>query len=383
MIVIHKKIWSVALALVSAVCSFSALSHAQEGPAVEVVTVTGSAETRDGALVDSCRLALAKVHGGRVAGMLLKTNEKSLVFHETRDQTALTFGGLITKYSIIKEQQPDSTKKLWSIEIQASVRRAFPDRFAGRVMVRTPSGDELQQAGMNAEIAKNTAGAISGWFANCKQYALLERSQEGAIDEELNRAASEDSAVREKSKLSSQKAADIVIVIEEGNLELSERSTNFKNLSRQSHTCTASVNMVVKVIDVMTKGEIGRETVVASAKKSTTSNQDSKSQAISELGAAISDCLSNLGVKIHAHLDTARIKVASDGAIEMISPDSAKLEKFSALRLYQNKDGTSKEAQSLGTFQLNETGKAISIDKTVQNFPYGEILQFYPISNEK
>ena len=83
------------------------------------VEATGSAKTRDGALVDACRLAVAQVHGGLISGSLLKTNEVrgdlviGSTFEETRDSSTLSFGGLLLNYKVISQTEPTSEGGVW------------------------------------------------------------------------------------------------------------------------------------------------------------------------------------------------------------------------------------------------------------------------------
>ena len=67
---------SALVALVVLCCNKPNISQAADAPEVTRVRSTGTGETRDGALVDACRLAVAQVHGGRILGGLIKTNEK-------------------------------------------------------------------------------------------------------------------------------------------------------------------------------------------------------------------------------------------------------------------------------------------------------------------
>jgi hypothetical protein len=380
----HKKCHSALLCLLLASVIILPRGRADESPAVEIVIVNGSAETRDGALVDACRLAVAKIHGGRVAGILMKTNERSGRFDETRDATELSFDGLLTNYSIKKESQPGIGSKLWKIQIEASVLRSFPDRFSGRIMVRIPSARELVRSGVNEKIAQNITIPIANWFANSRQFALLEREQESAIDDELDRAASNATATREKSRLGGQKTADIAILVEGGSISFNEYSTSFKNTSRQSHTCVADYSMVIKIIDVMTKGEVGREEISISAKKSTSDPQRSRNEAVAAMTDDLTAMLSGVGLQILAHLDCTRLSVNKNGKIDWVSPDhELSMKNFTAVRLFQILDGTNTERNSLGTFKLIDSGGNLSVDQLNDDFPFEEIIQFYPYSTNE
>lgn len=380
----HKKLHFILLFPIMTAIMFCPKISANEGPAVELVIVSGSAETRDGALVDACRLAVAKIHGGRVAGILLKTNERSGRFDETRDATALTFDGLLTNYSIKKELRPVLGRKLWQIQIEASVLRSFPDKFSGRIMVRAPSASDLLRSGMDERIAQTIALRIADVFANSRQFALLEREQESVIDDELVRAASNATSTRDKSRLGGQKTADIAILVEGGGIKFKEHSTSFKNTSRQSHTCVAEASMVIKIIDVMTKGEVGREEISVSAKKSTSDSHRSRNEAVAAMIDNLTMVFPEVGLRIFAHLDCTRLSVNQNGTIDWISPErSINFENFSSVRLYQIVDEANAVPKSLGTFELIDAGRRLSLDQLNDDFPFDESIQFYPYPTQQ
>jgi hypothetical protein len=164
--------------------------------------------------------------------------------------------------------------------------------------VVTPSQAKLEAKTGDADLAKAIGRAVQGWFANSPQFALLEREDESDLDEELSRAGGGQTAVAEKSKLSAQKVADIVINMEGGDLKWKEKSTSFKTTSRQSHTCEVSSDLVFKVLDVATKGEVGRASRTVSAKKSTTDPERSREEALEELKTQIDSALKEAGLEI-------------------------------------------------------------------------------------
>lgn len=313
---------SALVALVVLCCNKPNISQAADAPEVTRVRSTGTGETRDGALVDACRLAVAQVHGGRILGGLIKTNEKESKsttingdttiasgrdtiiggsgpqFVETRDATALSFDGLLVRYSLVSQSEPGVGRSQWAVVIDADVLKALPDRFKGRIAVVTPSQAKLEAKIGDADLAKAIGRAIQGWFANSPQFVLLEREDESDLDEELSRAGGGQSAIAEKSKLSAQKVADVVINFEGGELKWKEKSTSFKTTSRQSHTCEVSTDLVFKLLDVSTKGEIGRASRDLSAKKSTTDPERSRAEALKELETQMDDVLRKTGLEI-------------------------------------------------------------------------------------
>ena len=313
---------SALVALVVLCCNKPNISQAADAPEVTRVRSTGTGETRDGALVDACRLAVAQVHGGRILGGLIKTNEKESKsttingdatiasgrdtiiggsgpqFVETRDATALSFDGLLVRYSLVSQSEPGAGRNQWAVVIDADVLKALPDRFKGRIAVVAPSQAKLEAKTGHPDLAKVIGRAIQGWFANVPQFVLLEREDESDLDEELSRAGGGQTAIAEKSKLSAQKVADIVISFEGGELNWKEKSTSFKTTSRQSHTCEVSTELVFKLLDVSTKGEIGRASRYISAKKSTADPKLSREEAAKELGTQMGDALRKTGLEI-------------------------------------------------------------------------------------
>jgi hypothetical protein len=236
---------------------------------------------------------------------------------------------------------------------------------------------------MNEGIAQNISIGIAAWFANSSQFALLEREQEFVIDDELERAASNATSTREKSRLGGQKTADIAILVEGGSVTFNEHSTSFKNTSRQSHTCVAEASMIIKIIDVMTKGEVGREIISMSAKKSTSDSQRSRNEAVAAMVDGVTTSVSRVGLQIFGHLDCTRLSVNESGTIDWISPDRGfSVENLTAVRLYQLVDGTNGDPKLLGTFKLIDEGKKLSVDQLNVDFPFGESIKFYPYLTE-
>jgi len=311
-----------AIALVFLCCNKPIVSHGADAPEFARVRSSGTGETRDGALVDACRLAVAQVHGGRITGALIKTNEKESKsttisgnttiasggdtviggsgsqFVETRDATALSFDGLLVRYSLVSQIEPISGRNQWTVVIDADVLKALPDRFKGRIAVVTPSLAKIEAETGDPELAKAVGSAIQGWFANSPQFVLLERENESDLDEELHRAGGNQTAIAEKSKLSAEKVADILINLEGGELRWKEKSTSFKTTSRQSYTCEVSIDLVFKLLDVATKGEIGRSSRTVSGKKSTTDPERSRTEALIELETQLDEILRETGLEV-------------------------------------------------------------------------------------
>ncbi|MGA0846220.1 MAG: hypothetical protein ACO3RV_06725, partial [Luteolibacter sp.] len=212
-------------------------------------------------------------------------------------------------------------------------------------------------------------------------FALLERSDETVIDDELARAASDKSAVNQKAKLASQKSADVVILVDGGEIEFEEKSTSFKTTSRQSHTCTASLRITIKAIDTATKGEIGRSVVELEAKKSTTDPMRSRKAALADLADQLELMMPMAGLEIMAALDVTRLVVDEDGYINVIAPvDGMSLESVSSLSLSYSKSDT--ETISLGVFELEQEGARITGEWKEKGIEVNQVLSFKPIYNK-
>ena len=272
------------------------------------VEATGTAETREGALIDACRLAVAKVHGTRVIGRMankdfsglkldaagskagIKANVTANVrTYDIADNTAMSFDGLLLRFEVKKEDK--NREGRWSVQILADVLNALPDKFAGRQAVVLPSVQRIAKslssgdAGpkMVAEVAQELSRALSTTFSNHPQFVLLERESEDAVDAELNRAASGNSAVKEQSKLKSEKVADIVVEVKSEPLKIVVNTTRFES-TPPLQKVQIQLRGSIRLIDVATKGEICRTPFEAGNAKPVNSVGDPESAVIKALG---------------------------------------------------------------------------------------------------
>jgi hypothetical protein len=295
------------------------------------VDATGTAETREGALIDACRLAVAKVHGSRVIGRMAnqdfsglkldaagkKGSEKSSVALNARtydiaDNTAMSFDGLLLRYEVKKEDK--NREGRWSVHILADVLNALPDKFAGRQAVVLPSLERITKslssgnAGpkMVGEVAQELSRVLASTFSNHPQFVLLERESEDVLNEELSRAASGNSAVKEQSKLKSEKTADIVVEVKSEPLEVRVNTTRFES-TPPLQKVQIRLSGSIRLLDVATKGEICRTPFEAGNLKPVTSAGDENAAVMKALGefkaslngslrAAKCDLLAKLGV---------------------------------------------------------------------------------------
>ncbi|MDB4374072.1 hypothetical protein N9115_01655 [bacterium] len=383
-----------------------------ENPSTISVTQTGAAKSRDGALVDACRLAVAQIHGTRVTGSLIKTNENLTlkaaasgtngsssereelqldVGREVQDQTQITFGGLLAAYKVTNESQPKNATDLWKITIAADVLTTIPDRFEGRTAVVVPSVPFLSQAinmgPRDVRFVTSLRSSIEGWFANNSSFVILERNRaaESFLDSELSRASSSGAARAEQSKLGMEKTADIVLIVESPGVFFETSSTSFKRLKTQAHTCQANLQLTFKLVDGATKGEISRETVILEAKATARDPDSAKKSSLTEMTKSLSKKLDFAGLRLLGAMDCNRVRIGEGGALELLSPRRMidfKVYGSLQLRLVAKSDGSSIESTAdLGRsgsaeFNLGQDGKLWVgwSDK----FSVGDILWFAP-----
>lgn len=377
--------------VVAVVLSVFSLQVLQAGePSKVTVLATGSGKTRDGALVDACRLAVAQVHGSRVVGGVMKTNETNKhsinfgpTFEETRDATVLTFQGLLLKYKVTKEI-PAKGVKPWAVSINADVLTAVPDRFSGKIAVVTPSPHMIQKTmGGSANIAdfsESVARSIDGWFANNSHFVILEREDESALNDELARATSEISAVSEKSKLKAQKVADIVIVFQGSEVKFIETVTKFK-MAGNVYRCEASATMTVKAIDVATKGEIGRVTLsIKGDRKASRSNDQSRLLALQNLAEKVNEELPLSGLQILSALDVTRVQISENGTVTILSPRQAKgLSQINEMEIWTTSEGETSSKFKLGTFKFDATLMRLEIQGLAKKIEPNQVFSFKPV----
>ena len=383
-----------------------------ESPATISVSQTGASKSRDGALVDACRLAVAQIHGTRVTGSLIKTNENLTlkaaasrtsgsssereelqldVGREVQDQTQITFGGLLAAYKVTNESQPKNATDLWKITIAADVLTTIPDRFEGRTAVVVPSVPFLSQAinmgPGDVRFVTSLRSSIEGWFANNSSFVILERNRaaESFLDSELRRASSSGAARAEQSKLGMEKTADIVVIVESPGVFFETSSTSFKRLKTQAHTCQANLQLTFKLVDGATKGEISRETVNLKAKATAKDPESAKRSSLTEMTKSLSKKLDFAGLRFLGALDCNRLRIGKGGALEVLSPNKSidfKAYGSLQLRFVAKSDGSSIESalglgdSESGEFHLGQDGR-LWVGWS-EKFSVGDILWFAP-----
>ncbi len=386
---------------------------AAEESAVVKVSQVGTAKTRDGALIDACRLAVSQVHGTRVVGSIEKTNkmlslkaqgkgspqddEKSgelqvEIGREVADQTSMSFGGLLTRYKVRAEHPPANADDMWQMTIDADVLTTIPDRFEGRIAVTVPSDTFLKRS-INAspeqkEFVHSLRGSIEDWFANSPSFVLLERnaSAESLLDSELDRASKAGASRTEQSKLGMQKTADVVVLVESTGVSLKKSSTSFKRVKTQAYTCRGSIRLTFKLVDGASKGEIGRDTIEVAAKATARTPDAASEECLEALAKEVEAKIGLTGLRLLGALDCTRLKVGQNGNLEVLSPRRGmRFKEVSSLRLrlVSRANGTEiKTADSeLGEFKLKgwrEGGQSLGTGWS-DKISVGDILWFSPV----
>lgn len=312
----------------------AAFAQAPKG-SVEV-TATGSAETRDSALIDACRLAVAKVHGTRILGVMANRNSDGVkidaaghhgstdgafsVFGRTTDvadNTSMTFGGLLLKYEVLKEEKDAGPTGRWKIDIKAEVLNTIPDRFAGRQAVVLPSVERILSKLNSPELGPEGAGdlarrlhdSIRSIFANHPQFVILEREDEDVLNEELSRAQGSNAAVMEQAKLQGEKVADIVVEINPTPTRVEVKTFTFED-TPPLQKVKVSISGLIKLLDVSTKGEIFSSRFEASNPKSVSSAGDinaAVSKAVNQLNEELDQSLRDVKRNLLAGLGLANV----------------------------------------------------------------------------
>ncbi|MEI6715413.1 MAG: hypothetical protein WCO60_16775 [Verrucomicrobiota bacterium] len=312
----------------------------------------GSGDTRDTALVDACRLAVAKVHGTRVLGRMSMKDSSGTVSNSSgtktvddykfnsdtttfavRDNTTLSFQGLLLRFEIKREKKQ---QERWEVEIGADVLDHMPDRFAGKQAVVLPSVARIEKAlakgvlngAEPGPIARDLRTEITRVFANHPQFVILERGEgEALVNEELNRASGTNSAIKEQAKLQSEKVADIVVEIEVEPLLVNVENIRFENAPNLFKTEMRLAGFV-RLIDVPSKGEICRVPfavktkpfpAAGSAQASVKGASDSFRAALGQsLRLTRAELLSQLGVSNLIALPDGRLQLI--GGVDLIQP---------------------------------------------------------------
>lgn len=365
------------------------------------VESVGTSETRDGALIDACRLAVAKVHGTRIMGRMSNKDYSGTVANSSgtkaaedykfnsdtksfgvRDNTTMSFGGLLLRFEIKKEGK--SAQGRWEVEIVADVLNTLPDRFAGKQAVVLPPLARLEatlrQGTLNGidpdPIARDLLREVTAVFANHPQFVLLERQSEDLVNAELARAAGGNSAVKEQSKLRSEKVADIIAEIQTEPLQVDVQNIRFESTP---NLFKASIQLRghVRLIDVATKGELCRVPFEAKTSKPFAAAGNAKAAtngASEEIRSSLANSLRLLKCELLSQLGVANVVVLPDGRLELVGGgDISLLRSGDTITLWTT---TNAASSKVGQTLIQIDGSTIAVANTSLRINNGSAYSF-------
>jgi len=364
------------------------------------VTSTGTGETRDSALVDACRLAVAKVHGTRILGKMANTDAagikgeasmkgfKNLAVtgdvktYGVQDNTSMTFDGLLLKYDLKKEEKISNGR--WSVDILATVLDTIPDRFAGKQAVVIPTAAKIE-SGLSSdnvspstikEVAQSLHDALRDTFANHPQFVILERESEDALNEELERASSGNGAAKEQSKLKGEKVADIVAVVKGTPLKVTVNTTKFESTPPLQKVMIQERG-TINLIDVSTKGEICSSAFEASNAKPVPSAgeiEPAVEKALGEFKSNLNESMRSAKVDLMGKLGIANLTCQKTGSLVVTGGlDPRLLESGDKISLWKG--------QGIGLTRVGEAvitvdGNDVTFDNSSLKIDRGDVLAF-------
>jgi len=377
------------------------------------VTATGSAETRDSALIDACRLAIGKVHGTRILGVMANRNSDGLkidaaghqgskdtsfsVFGRTTDvadNTSMTFGGLLLRYEVLEEQKDTGPTGRWKIQIKGDVLNTIPDKFAGRLAVVLPSVNrivsKMKSPDLSPEaieaLARKLHDSVRDIFANHPQFVLLERENEDILNEELNRAQGSNAAVMEQSKLGGEKVADIVVEILPNPAKVELKTYTFEN-TPPLQKVKVHVSGLIKLLDLSTKGEIGSTKFDAANPKAVSSAGDVNnaiSKAVNELNDTLDESMRTAKRNILTSLGLANLLYTNTGEFAFAGGfDSSLISNGERITIWKDEAGKKIKIRE-GEIALVSTGFNFQDSPNANNeFKSGDAFTFTVVDSAK
>lgn len=389
-----------------ALCITTKLFAVDESTLIVPVEAVGSADTRDESFLDACRQCITKVHGVRLAGRMTRVGgqfvkatadakvdsgwlKKSLNAQATagiqgvKDTTEVAFGGLITAVETVSEMQKDSR---WLVHIKANVMGRLPDKFAGKEAVVIPSVQQLAARFSGPEemldlpevISQRLIQAAQGCFGLRKEYVLLERESESALDAELSRALEGGNAARvETAKLQAEKVADSMLVFEVQPLRLREHQDSLRGLI--IHHAAITPQATIKLVDLATRGVIATSVLRMEecSSQSETSRLDAmnrlRREVLARIDGAISVAYSQLFWEFSpftARIDDQGFIVPLDSVASQTLPSMHRIEILRA--------GKSKEDDPIRTILQLAEGKVHS-DADIESLPKDQKILPYRI----
>jgi hypothetical protein len=367
------------------------------------VTAIGSAETRDSALIDACRLAIAKVHGTRMLGVMSNRNSDGIkidaaghsggkeaglsVFGRTTDvgdNTSMTFGGLLLRYEVVKEEKESGPTGRWKVHVKGDVLNTIPDKFAGRQSVRLPSVEEISKKMVTSsappeliqEVAQSLQMAIRSVFANHPQFVILERENESVLNEELARAQGGNAAVLEQSKLQGEKVADILVQVQAQPIKVNVNTVTFEE-APSLQKVQIQISGMIQLLDLSTKGEIGSVQFEAKNPKAIPSAGEvapAVAKAFEDLKSNLDNSLRSAKCNLLARLGLANMVYSKSGGFALSGGiDPNLISNGDKLSIWKG-EGTAVSKVAEGIASIN--GSSVSFETLTASFVDGDALTF-------
>ena len=177
-----------------------------------------------------------------------------------------------------------------------------------------------------------------------------------------------------------------MIIVQGGKIDFAERSTKFE-LAGEVHRCQARTSMIIKAVDVATKGEVGRSSLnMESSLKSSRDRMAARGDAVRELNDKLVSILPLSELEIMSSLGLTRCRVDVDGAVTILSPSrSIDLSKLREIQLRDTSVGNPDESRSgvIGSFKIDSVKMVLDIQTTKVQFDSAKIYAFTPILNTK
>jgi hypothetical protein len=141
----------------------------------------------------------------------------------------------------------------------------------------------------------------------------------------------------------------------------------------------ASLSGTLKLIDVATKGEIGRADIDVKSKACLSRSADeAKAAALVDLDEKIDRVMKVAGSRLMHSLEVSRILVTENGGFEILSPRFGELPQgFSSLKLLKKGDGGKSEMISLGDFAIESSSMRFCPGWEARGIKVGDVLSYY------
>ena len=245
---------------------------------VEIVEITSSGKgaTRDEAIRDAVLRAIEQVHGRAVSmttvsqelGAVEKKTDKSLgPLSASKSETErVTAGGkrieestkgMVTGIRIVEEVEG---RKGWDVTLVALVAKFTPPGGnKPRVVVGLPKGSDI-----SADAATVIRERIGGALMASGKVAVLDRSDNGEVNAELELAASGSAAATENLKVGQNQVADFIVQVTVDALRVDRSARKMRTSNREIVSYTGSANASFRLVHVATRQVMGSGTATAS-----------------------------------------------------------------------------------------------------------------------